>query len=109
MAKPRYRYRHQQERKAWEPIVAAGEAVCMQPDPHRPGSEPGSGCVMKTRWIAPGAKWQLAHDETGTVTLGPAHTRCNARDGAIRGNKMRARKSRPKVVKRSPTANRWQL
>jgi hypothetical protein len=92
VSKPRYRHRHQQERKRWAPVVAAGEAYCAQPV-----------CVMATRWIPPGTAWALGHDDTGQVWIGPVHQRCNARDGAARGNRMRSRK--PRLVKRA--ANRW--
>lgn len=109
MAKPRYRYAHQQERKRLTPLVEAGEAYCMQTNPAVPGSAPGSGCVMKTRWIPPGSKWHVVHDDTGTRTLGPGHEKCNTRDAAIRGNKARARNTKPKTTKRAPTANRWNL
>lgn len=98
MAKPRYRYAHQQERKRWEPVVAAGEAYCAE-----------RRCLMRSRWIAPGPwwTWDLAHDETGTVVIGVSHARCNRSEGATRGNRMRAKQSR--TVKRPSTAGRWQL
>jgi hypothetical protein len=98
VSKAKYRWAHQQERKTWAPIVDAGEAWCQQTEPTLPGSAPGTGCVMKTRWIAPGTPWQLAHDDTGTITLGPAHRRCNLRDAAVRGNKMRARRRRRLIL-----------
>lgn len=95
MAKPRYSYSHQQERARLKPSVDAGEAYCVQPV-----------CKMRDRWIAPGTKWDVAHDDSGTVTLGPAHERCNRSDGAVRGNKMRSRKGRQvRTVRRS--TNRW--
>lgn len=94
MSKPRYRYRHQQERKRLKPTVDAGDAYCAQPV-----------CLMTTRWIAPGTPWDVAHDDTGTMTLGPAHERCNRSDGAKRGNRMRRRGST--LVKRPAQANRW--
>ena len=95
MTQPRYRYRHQQTRARLQPLVDAGEAYCTQPV-----------CVMRSRWIPPGSLWDLAHDDSGTVTLGPAHRRCNRRDGAVRGNKMRARK--PATTTTKP-GNRWIL
>lgn len=95
MAKPKYRGPHQRERKRWEPVVAAGRAFCVEPI-----------CVMRTRWIPPGSKWHLAHDPSGTVWIGPAHEKCNTREGAARGNRMRARKHRPRVVKQQK-ANLW--
>lgn len=96
MAKPKYRHAHQQERKRWEPVVAAGEAYCAE-----------VVCKMSSRWIPPGSKWHLAHDPSGTTYVGVAHEPCNTSEGASRGNRMRSRKAR--VVKRSPTGGRWTL
>lgn len=93
MSSPRYRYAHQQQRKLWEPVVAAGEAYCVEPV-----------CVMATRWIPPGTDWDLCHDPSGTVTTGPGHRWCNRREGAARGNRMRVRRA-----PRPPTAGRWTL
>lgn len=97
MAKPRYRWAHQQERKRWAPLVNAGEAYCAE-----------ARCLMRTRWIAPGSRWDLAHDPTGTTVIGVSHARCNRSEGASRGNRMRRR---PRTVKRppAPQANRWSL
>lgn len=97
MAKPRYRYAHQQERKRLEPLVAAGEAYCVEPI-----------CVMPTRWIAPGTPWDVCHDPTGSTTTGPGHARCNRREGAARGNRMRGRRGR-RVAERPSRLNRWVL
>ena len=95
VSSPRYRYRHQQERKRWQLVVDAGDAYCAEPV-----------CVMPTRWIAPGSKWHLCHDPSGTSYIGPGHARCNTREGAARGNRMRARRRRPAPP---PTAGRWTL
>ena len=91
MAKPRYRYAHQQIRKRLRAIVDAGEAYCVEPV-----------CVMPSRWIQPGTPWDVCHDPTGTITTGPGHARCNRREGASRGNRMR----RAKPVR---TPRRWAL
>lgn len=97
MAKPQYRHAHQAERKRWQPVVDAGEAYCAE-----------RICKMSTRWIAPGSRWDLAHDETGTVYLGPAHHSCNRSEGAARGNRMRAGRLVKRPAKpRNP--NRWAL
>lgn len=95
MAKPRYRHAHQQQRARLTPLVEAGEAYCAQPV-----------CVMSTRWIPPDAAWDVAHDDSGTVTLGPAHRKCNRRDGAVRGNRMRGDRRREDP---QPALNRWVL
>jgi hypothetical protein len=96
VSKPQYRHAHQLERKRWEPVVAAGEAYCCE-----------RVCVMRSRWIAPGTRWDLAHDETGTAYLGPAHARCNRREGAARGNRMRTARRAP--AQRPPQSGRWAL
>lgn len=46
-------------------------------------------CVMPTRDIAPNQRAHVGHDDAGGNLIGPVHQRCNTRDGAIRGNKMR--------------------
>ena len=46
-------------------------------------------CLMETRDIAPTDRAHVAHDETGTIILGPAHERCNTSEGATRGNRQR--------------------
>lgn len=96
MAKPRYRYAHQQERNNhWRPIVAAGEAYCAEPI-----------CLLPSRWIppewAPTQLWHVCHDPTGTVVIGVGHRKCNTSEGATRGNRMRGRRE-------PSTANRWTL
>ena len=96
MAKAQYRYVHQQIRERWRPTVDAGEAYCTE-----------IVCVMASRWIAPGAAWDLAHDSTNGGYLGPAHARCNRREGAARGNRMRRR--RPPRQAPTETGGRWAL
>jgi hypothetical protein len=100
VAKPRYRHQHQQERARLKPAVDAGDAYCVQPI-----------CLKPTRWIPPGTRWDVAHDDTGTVTLGPAHEKCNRSDGAVRGNKLRSARRRGSTFVKRPRkpANRWVL
>ena len=72
---PEYRAAYQDIRKA----QAAGQwLICVQPV-----------CLHPTRDIAPNQAIDVAHDDSGTVILGPAHRRCNRSDGATRGNQMR--------------------
>lgn len=52
-------------RRAWAPVVARGEATCHEPV-----------CLKDTRAIHPGSSWDLSHDPTGTVILGPSHRSC---------------------------------
>jgi hypothetical protein len=51
-------------------------------------------CVYPTRHVYPNQRAAVLHDVTGTVILGPGHHKCNAREAAIRGNKMRGTKRR---------------
>jgi len=63
---------HRAERARLAPSVEAGEAECAE-----------LVCVMPDRWIEPGEEWDLAHDRRVPGTyLGPAHVRCNRREGA---------------------------
>lgn len=41
-------------------------------------------CVMTSRAIAPDQPAHVAHDDSGTVILGPAHALCNTKDGGVR-------------------------
>lgn len=101
VSKPRYRHAHQQERKRWAPVVAAGDAYCAEPV-----------CLMKSRWIPPNwattQLWHLCHDPSGTIVIGVGHRKCNLSEAAKRGNKMRSRKAKPPPTKKRPT-NRWVL
>ena len=78
MAHPKYTGTYLAIRRAWAPIVARGEATCHEPV-----------CLHPTRDIHPDARWDLSHDPSGTVILGPSHRRCNRAEGATRGNKAR--------------------
>lgn len=97
MAKPQYRWAHQQEREKWRPIVAAGQAYCMEPI-----------CVMKTRLIPPAwantQLWHLCHDAATGQWIGPGHRRCNLAERNRRRNRRRRRASTP-----TPTTGRWVL
>jgi hypothetical protein len=72
---PEYR----EARTKWGRVVQYGAAYCHQPV-----------CVMEDRYIEPGSRWDLAHDDTGTLILGPAHARCNRSEAG----KKRHRKPR---------------
>lgn len=73
---PEYR----DSRKKWGRVVAYGAGVCHQPV-----------CLMADRYIPPGTPWDLAHDDSGTVILGPAHAKCNRSEAG----KKRHRAVRP--------------
>lgn len=68
-------------RRAWTAVVARGEASCHEPL-----------CLMPSRAIHPGSRWDLSHDPTGTRILGPSHRGCNRSEGATRGNAARAQR-----------------
>jgi hypothetical protein len=98
---------HQRERERLRPSVEAGEAVCTEPI-----------CVLErlgaTRWIPPGAPWDLAHDRHTGGYHGPAHRRCNRAEGARWKELLRrgiALTQPAPRTKRRPTAadRRWTL
>lgn len=92
---------HKAQRETWTPVVEAGDAWCAEPLclEERDG---------RGRWIQPGSPWDVAHDTTGTVYLGPAHARCNRSEGATRGNRMRGHAPRPQPPPaRRPDALTW--
>ncbi len=71
------KYNSPEYRAAYRGIKAAqarGEwLTCVQPV-----------CLMTTRDIPPNCRAHVAHDDSGTVILGPAHARCNTSDGGKR-------------------------
>jgi hypothetical protein len=69
---------HGQQRKAWAPIVARGEATCH-----------AVLCLEGSRAIAPRSEWHLGHTPDRTAWTGPEHPRCNTSEGATRGNATR--------------------
>lgn len=62
---------HQAERARWQPTIDRGEGRCAE-----------LICLMPTRVIQPGRRWDLAHDRTTGGYLGPAHPKCNRTEGA---------------------------
>ena len=88
MAKPQYQTpEYRRAKKALGREIDAGQGWCVQGEP---GTESSGRCVHRTRHIAPGEPWAVAHNDAGTVVIGAAHRACNARDGATRGNLQRA-------------------
>jgi hypothetical protein len=74
-----YGSKHIRERNRVAKIVAAGEAVCVNPRCGRP--------------IEPGSKWHLGHDHGNGGYRGPEHERCNIADRNKRhAGQRRARK-----------------
>jgi hypothetical protein len=70
---------HVAARKRWAVKVAAGEVACWR-------------CG---RTIAPGAPWDLGHDEHDrTITRGPEHQLCNRQAGARKGNRIAKQRRR---------------
>lgn len=71
MSDPRYTTpEYRAEKRRLRPIVARGEAQCVEPV-----------CLMASRWIAPGSAWDLSHDRATGGLLGPSHFRCNRAEG----------------------------
>ena len=75
-----YGAQHQALRAKWKPLVEAGQVRCH-----------ATHCLMQSRWIQPGTLWDLGHTPDRRGWTGPEHRRCNRADGAVRGNKRRAR------------------
>lgn len=75
MADDRYRTRdYRAARKAADAAQGRGEwLTCRQPV-----------CLMPSRDIGPDEPIDIAHDDSGTEVLGPAHARCNRSDGGKR-------------------------
>lgn len=75
MAKAKYQTRDYRTARA--AITAAQQRgewlVCAQPV-----------CLHPTRDIAPTQPTDVAHDDSGTVILGPSHSTCNRSDGGKR-------------------------
>lgn len=74
---------HQRERARLKPLVDAGHAWCAQPI-----------CIYPTRWIQPGTRWALGHNDARTAWIGPVHHACNQLDGARRGGRTTAARRR---------------
>jgi hypothetical protein len=80
-----YGRKHRLERKRWEPIVAAGDAVCAR-------------CL---RPISPGGRWHLSHDHFAADGSyeGIAHASCNIAERNQRVvPKLARQKARKKAV-----------
>jgi hypothetical protein len=68
-----YGTKHQQLRKQWAKVIAAGQGYCH-----------AITCTYPTRYIPPGAAWDLGHNQDRTRWTGPEHARCNRSDGGRR-------------------------
>jgi hypothetical protein len=69
-----YGNRHQQIRKQWVPIVAAGGVICWR-------------C---RKAIQPWMEWELGHDDWNRdITRGPEHKPCNRKAAARKAKLMR--------------------
>jgi hypothetical protein len=87
-----YGWKHQQRRKVWERVVAAGEAYC-------------SRCG---RGIYPDEPWDLDHTDDRSSYNGPAHVRCNrATAGPPQWRRTRGGFPPTRTVEREPRRNGW--
>lgn len=91
MPKAKYGWAHQQQKETWRPAVDAGHEDCREPV-----------CLEEIdglgRRIQPGTAWDLCHDPSGEVVIGPGHARCNRSEAAKRMHRTRA-----------PLPRRWVL
>jgi hypothetical protein len=70
---------HQAQRAAaMAALKAAGAGLCAEPI-----------CVMRSRIITPDMQLHLSHAPDGITVLGLSHRRCNTREAAVRGNRLR--------------------
>lgn len=66
-------------RRQYARVVASGDALCSEPN-----------CVRPSRLIDPAEPWDLSHDPSGEVVIGPSHRACNRHEAAVRGNRARS-------------------
>lgn len=57
---------HERERQRWRQRVELGQVDCAAPT-----------CVMPTRRILPGQRWDLGHTDDRSTWRGPEHASCN--------------------------------
>jgi len=96
MPKPQYNGAHRVERERLRPAVEAGQANCANPR-----------CVMPTRWIAPGDRWDLGHTADGKGYRGPEHSKCNQLEGARNGGRTIARRRHGLPATTTPHSMDW--
>lgn len=102
----RYGPEHRKERARWEPTVQAGEAFCQQ---GIPGNGSSGTCLHRTRWIRPGSRWALGHNDQRTTWIGPVHADCNHADASRRGGQTTAHRygTNGKPPPRTATRQPW--
>lgn len=67
---------HQRERTRWATLLASGHVIrCAQP-----------GCSHPNDLITAATVWDLGHSGDRRSWIGPVHTDCNRRAGAINSN-----------------------
>ena len=76
---------HQRERRRLDLTVQAGRAYCQQ---GLPGNGSSGTCIKRTRWIQPGTRWALGHNDQRTAWIGTCHHACNQHDGAVKGGRV---------------------
>lgn len=72
---------HRGARAKLKPVIESGQGWCVQGLSELNSS---GACLYSTRYIPPGTAWDVAHDDSGTVIIGPAHAKCNRSDGGKR-------------------------
>ena len=82
---------HQRERARHQPAVDAGRGYCAQPI-----------CLKPSRWIQPGTRWALGHNDERTAWIGPVHELCNQRAAARKGARLAAAGRRRRRQQRAP-------
>jgi hypothetical protein len=82
---------HRHERAKWQPLIDAGQGVCL-----------AAVCLKTSRWIRPGEPWHLGHSPDRTFYIGPCHPECNTSEGGRRGNRKHP-KARGPIRRWRPT------
>lgn len=70
-----YGSEHRRMRESLRPVIERGDGWCM-----------AAVCIMPSRWIAPGSRWDLGHLPDRSGWLGACHQACNRSEGGRRGN-----------------------
>jgi hypothetical protein len=99
----RYGRPHQAERERhMRELRRVGTGICAET------RNPGSRCVERSPVITPAMSLHLCHNSRTGEVLGLGHARCNIREAASRGNRMRYHRHRqPAPAPRARTDRSW--